>query len=187
MGNVGMDERDVGGYAVAYRRDDIEFPVYVSGFAAAVFLGAGLFSSHTVWLVLGVGAAGAAYYNFPLLETGRPTLGANQYGIFVQGFGVIRWQAVKRIDLVPVPERAITGHELQIALDRPFNVALIADWRKLPWHRSLMRLPWSMGSADVLRVDVEPFDHEPDEIHRTLTRMWQHYRGSNLVNRENSH
>ena len=44
-------------------------------------------------------AAGFTYYNMPLLETGRPTIGANQYGIFIQAFGLIRWRAIERIDL----------------------------------------------------------------------------------------
>jgi hypothetical protein len=171
-----VDERDVGGYSVAYSRDDIEFPVYLSGFAAAIFFAVAWFSGQTVWLVLAVGAAGVAYYNFPLLETGRPTLGANQYGIFIQGFGLIRWRAIKQIDLVAIPERAATVHEIQISLGTSFGSALVADWRKLPFYRSLMRLPWSIAPHNIIRVDIEPFDHPPDEIHRTLVRMWRYYR-----------
>ncbi len=171
-----MNDKDVGGYSVAYSREDIEFPVYVMGFAAAVFFGLAWLTGLTLWLVLAVSAAGAAYYNLPLLETGRPTLGANQYGIFIQGFGLIRWRAIKQIELVPIPDRAATVHELQIALSTAFSSALVADWRKQPFHRSLMRLPWSMGPHNMIRVNVEPFDHPPDEIHRTLLRMWRYYR-----------
>jgi hypothetical protein len=171
-----VDERDVGGYSVAYSRDDIEFPVYLAGFGAAVFFGLAWFTGHTIWLVLAAGAAGVAYYNFPLLETGRPTIGANQYGVFIQGFGLVRWRAIKAIELIPIPDRASTVHEVQIALSVPFSSALVADWRKLPTYRSLMRLPWSVAPNNVIRVDVEPFDHPPDEIHRTLVRMWRYYR-----------
>ena len=58
-------------------------------------------------------AAAVTYYNVPLLER-RPTIGANQYGIFIQGFGLIRWRAIDRIDLVEIAVRASTIHELQI-------------------------------------------------------------------------
>jgi hypothetical protein len=171
-----VDERDAGGYSVAYGREDIAFPVYVVATLAAAFLAAAWFTGLTVWLALGVAAAGFAYYNMPLLETGRPTLGANQYGIFIQAFGLIRWRAIDKIDLLAIAERDTTIHELQIGLKAPLSSALVADWRKQPFYRSLMRIPWSMTPANVVRVRLGTFNQAPDEIHRTLLRMWRYYR-----------
>jgi len=171
-----VDERDAGGYSVAYSRDDIEFPVYVAAAIAAILLPTAFFTGRLTWLVLGIAAAGFTYYNLPLLERGRPTIGANQYGIFIQSFGLIRWRAVAGIELVSVAERASTVHELKIALSAPLASALIADWRRRPFYRQLMRLPWSMDHNNVVRVNVEPFDQPPDEIQRTLVRMWRYYR-----------
>ncbi len=171
-----VDERNVGGYSVTYNRDEIQFPVYVVAIMGAVMLAGAWVSGHVVWLVLGVIATAIAYYNFPLLETGRPTLGANQYGIFIQGFGLIRWRAIDRIAVVEIAQRASTIHELQIGLNMLLSQALVADWRKLPFHRSLMRLPWSMGASNVVRVNLEPFNQPPAEIERTLVRLWRYYR-----------
>ena len=98
-------------------------------------------------------AAAFTYYNIPLLETGRPTIGANQYGIFIQAFGLIRWRAIERIDLAEIAERAMTVHELQIVLDAPLGSALVADWRKQPTYRLLMRLPWRMSHNGSVRVN----------------------------------
>jgi hypothetical protein len=172
----GVDERNVGGYAVTYNRDEIQFPVYVIAVLAAILLAAAWVTGQTLWLALGLVAAGVAYYNFPLLESGRPTLGANQYGIFIQGFGLIGWRAIDRIDVVEIAERATTLHELQIGLNMVLSRALVVDWRKQPFWRSLMRLPWSMGSSNVVRVTLEPFSEPPEEIGRTLTRLWRYYR-----------
>jgi hypothetical protein len=171
-----VQENEFKGYTVAYGRDETQFPVYLMGVAAAVFLGAGFATGQTIWFALGIAAAGVAYYNFPLIETGKPRIGANEYGIFIQGFGIIRWGAIDRVELVPIAVRAMTINELQIALKVPLGKALIADWRKLPPHRSLMRLPWSMTPQNVVRVNLDPFDQPPEEIHRTLQRMWRHYR-----------
>jgi hypothetical protein len=171
-----VEENQAGGYSVTYNRDEIQFPVYVMAGLTVVLVGAAWVTGQTLWLILGAAAAGVTYYNYPLLETRRPTLGANQYGIFIQGFGLIRWRAIDRIDIIEIAERANTLHELQIGLNMLLSSALVADWRKLPFYRSLMRLPWSMGQSNVVRINLEPFSEAPDEIHRTLLRLWRHYR-----------
>jgi hypothetical protein len=171
-----LDERNVGGYSVAYGREDVYFPVYVTAALAAIFFTAAWITGALYWLALAVTAAGFTYYNIPLLETGRPTIGANQYGIFIQAFGLIRWRAIERIDLVEIAERAMTVHELQIVLSAQLGSALVADWRKQPAYRLLMRLPWRMDHSGAVWVNLEPFDQPPEVIHRTFLRMWRYYR-----------
>jgi hypothetical protein len=171
-----VDERNAGGFSVTYNREEIQFPVYVVAIMAAALLAGAWVTGQTVLLVLGVIATAVAYYNFPLLETGRPTLGANQYGIFIQGFGLIRWRAIDSISVVQFAQRANTLHELQIGLNMLMSNALVVDWRKQPFWRSLMRLPWSMGSSNVVRVNLEPFSQAPEEVERTLVRLWKYYR-----------
>jgi len=171
-----LDERNAGGYSVAYAREDIYFPVYISAALAAVFCTAAWITGAIYWLLPAVAAASFTYYNIPLLETGRPTIGANQYGIFIQAFGLIRWRAIERIDIVQIAERAMTVHELQIVLNASLRSALVVDWRKQPSYRLLMRLPWRMDHNGAVRISLEPFDQPPDVIHRTFLRMWRFYR-----------
>jgi len=164
------------GYTVAYGRDEAPFPVYVAATLAVILIATGFFRANPILFGLGAIAAGFAFYNLPLAETGRPRLGANQYGIFIEGFGIIAWRAIDKIDLTQIAVRAMTLNELQISLKVPLSKALIADWRKVPLHRQLMRLPWSMTYNNMIRITLDPFDKEPDEIHRTFLRMWRHYR-----------
>ena len=171
-----MDERDAEGYTVAYRRDDIAFPVVVMAILAVGCVAAAFFTGQAFWLIFGVAGAAATYHNLPLLEKGRPTIGANQYGIFVQGLGLIRWRAVERIDLVQTAGRSMTLYELQIALTAALGSALVVDWRRRPLHRLLMRLPWSMAGSTIVRVNLDAFDSSPEEVHRTILRMWRYYR-----------
>ena len=170
-----MDETDAGGYSVTYGREEIQFPVYVIAFLSAVLIAAAWVWGSTVALVLGVAGAGVTYYNVPLIER-RPIVGANQYGVFIQGFGLIRWRAIERIELVEIAVRASTIHELQITMNQRLSSALVADWRDQPFYRSLMRLPWTMSGGNVVRVNLEPFTEEPYEVQRTLVRLWKHYR-----------
>lgn len=170
-----VDERDVGGYSVTYGREEIQAPVYVVAILSAVMLAAAIATDSTLWLALGIGAAGVVYYNVPLLER-RPIVGANQYGIFIQGLGLIRWSAIDSIEMVEIAVRASTINELQIGLKTRLSSALVVDWRKQSFHRSLMRLPWTMPRSNVVAVNLEPFDSEPEQIHATLQRLWRHYR-----------
>jgi hypothetical protein len=171
-----VDEREAVGYSVAYCRDNVEFPIYALAAVAAILVAMAFITGEALWLALGAAAGGLTYYNLPLIDTDRPTIGANQYGIFIQAFGLIRWRAIERIELVPIHERAMTFHELQIVLGAPVANALVADWRKQPFHRSLMRPPWRMRGNNVVRINVEPFDQPPEAIHRTLVRMSDYYR-----------
>jgi hypothetical protein len=174
---VPLDEGNVGGFSAAYSRDDVYFPVYVTAALALIFLTATWMTGGLYWLPLSAAAFAFTYYNIPLLETGRPTIGANQYGIFLQAFGLIRWRAIERIDIVEIAERAATVHELQIVLNAPLHSALVVDWRRnQPRWRRWMRLPWRMSHENMVRVNLEPFDQPPDEIHRTFLRMWRYYR-----------
>jgi hypothetical protein len=174
--STALSEENVGGYSVAYGRDDTYFPVYFTAALALIFCTAAFLTGALYWLALALLSAAFTYYNIPLLETGRPTIGANQYGIFVQAFGLIRWRSIERIDLVEIAERAMTIHELQIVLGVPLSSALVVDWRRQPAWRWLMRLPWRMSHNNTVRVNVEPFDQSPDAIHRTFLRMWRYYR-----------
>lgn len=164
------------GYTVAYDRDEGPFPVYVLGFLAAAMLAGWVFTGNGFFFLLGVVPLAIAYYNFPLAEKGRPRLGANQYGVFIEGFGLIQWRAIDRIELAEFAVRVLTLHELHITLKQPLNTALIADWRQVPWYRLPMRQPWKMSHNNVVRVPLDPLEIPPDEIHRTLQRMWRHYR-----------
>jgi hypothetical protein len=171
-----MSEKEMSGFTVAYGRDEAPFPVYVAALLAAALLAAAFYRSNPIFFGLGAMAAGFAYYNWPLAEIGRTRFGANQYGVFIEGFGLVQWRAIGSIELVQIAVRAVTLNELQITLKQPLSSALIADWRKMPLYRRLMRLPWTMNYNNMIRITLDPFDKEPDEIQRTFQRMWRHYR-----------
>lgn len=171
-----LNEENAGGYSVTYSHEDTYFPLYVTTALVAVFLGLAWTMRAWYWLPFAAATAAFTYYNLPLLETGRPTIGANQYGIFLQAFGLIRWRAIKEINLVPIADRAMITQQLQIVLNVPLASALVVDWRKQPLYRKLMRRPWRLDKNGLLLVNLEPFDQPSEEIHRTFLRMWRYYR-----------
>jgi len=175
MATVGGTRLD--GYAVAYDREEIQFPVYVLAVGGSALLVGAFIKENVILLVFAVVIGCVAYHNYPLVETGRPRLAAGPYGLFIEGLGLLKWRAVKRIDLVPVIVRAITYHELEIALNQPLSSALAADGRCRPVYRALMRLPSSLTSKNTIRIPLDVFDRPSYEIHRTFLRIWRYNRG----------
>jgi len=55
--SAALDEGNVGGYSVAYGRDDIYFPVYITAALALIFLTAAWIMGALYWLPLAAAAA----------------------------------------------------------------------------------------------------------------------------------
>lgn len=167
---------DFGGYTVRYGKDKGQFRVFLLAGAGAVFSVAAVYTGSEILLAIGIAALGTAYYFYPLIENERPRMGANQYGIFVEGLGLIGWRSIEKISVIHIAVRTMMTHELQIQLSQPLVRTLLADWRKMPLYRLLMKLPWTMGHNNTIRISLEPFGDSPDEIERTLKRMQRYYR-----------
>jgi hypothetical protein len=173
---AGSDDRFTG-YTIAYDRDEIQFPVWILIILGAALLFAAL-ANGSVLLLLGSGLVGCfVFYSFPLLETGKTRLAANPDGLFIEGLGRLTWRDVAAIDVVEVSVRGSIYSEAEISLSGPLAIAPLEDDRKIPWHRRLMRKPFYLRSGPKIRVPLDVFDHEPDDIIKSLTRIWFHYRG----------
>src|SRR5260370_26618957 len=95
-----LDQRNVGGYSVAYRRDDTNFPVYVTAALAAMFFTAAWITDAAYWLALALTAAPLTYYHIPLLQTRRPHIGPTQHCLFIPPLRLIRSPTIAGIPLV---------------------------------------------------------------------------------------
>ncbi len=165
------------GYTIAYDRDEIQFPVWILMILGAALLYASL-ANGSVMLLLASGLIGCfVFHSFPLLETGKPRLAANPDGLFIEGLGRLAWRDVAAIDVVDVSVRGSVYSEAEISLSEPLAVALLEDDREIPLHRRLMRKPFYLRSGPKIRVPLNVFDHEPDEIVNSLMRIWFHNRG----------
>lgn len=171
------NEHDITGYTVGYDQEDIQFPVYAMTLIAVALFAAALTKGILLLAVVGLLPAAVAYYNLPLIESGRPRLGSGEYGLFIEGLGLVSWRAVDAIEKVDTIVRGVPASELHVLLKRPLPEALLADWRQRPLARRLMRLPWFRTSATELCIPLDILDRPPDEIHATLLRMWRYHRG----------
>jgi len=163
------------GFALPYGANRGGFRFYFMAFVALMCLGFYISGGPQLLLPAGIAAGSVAYYFYPLIE-GRPRIGANEYGIFCDGLGLIPWREVNDLLLRNFAVRNMENKELHIQLKRDLDHALIADWRRQPLYRILMKLPWKTGADNVIRIRLEPFGPEPERIHSTITRLWRYYR-----------
>lgn len=166
------------GYTVAYGREMAQGRVYGVGGAGIVLLVTAVFQGTPVVFALGLAALGFAVYYLPLVDTTRARIGATQYGIFIEGLGLIGWRDISEIKLVSIAVRTMMTHELHIKLVRPIPSVLLADWRNLPWYRLITYLPWRMSDDNVVRIPLDQMSRPPEEIERSFTRLWNFHRHS---------
>lgn len=163
------------GYVLAYSPRSGEFNVNVMALAAAIFFILTFVLASPALLVPAVAAFCVAYYYYPLKER-TPRIGAGQYGLFIDGLGLLSWRMIKDIEKVSYTSRVAQTHELHIHLSVPIEQALLADWRDLPIWRLLMKLPWHRGKDEVIRIPLEPFEPKADEIRSKLLQIWDYCR-----------
>lgn len=162
------------GFGVPYGRETASRFYGLAVGSAAMLVGF-LASGSRLALALAIATAAGAYYYAPHMNNRRPRLGANQYGVFIDGFGIIDWRAIGEMRIQTTAIRSIEQRELQIRLNRDLGRALVADWRRLPAWRLLMRLPWTMTPDNMVRIDMTPFAMQPESVLAQLNRMRRFY------------
>lgn len=173
-----VTDTDIVGYTIGYDQEEVHFPIYAMTALAVAFFVAAIFKGIPILAVVGLLPAAVAYYNLPLLESGRPRIGSGQYGLFIEGLGLISWRAVESIDTLEMVERTGSSLELIIGLKKPIPEALLADWRSRPFLRRPMRLPWRLASKTEIRIPLDVLDRPSAEIKETFVRMWRFNRGT---------
>jgi hypothetical protein len=163
------------GYVLAYAKKSGDFNFNVMAFLSVLTFALFAITAYPPLLLPAVAAGCTAYYYYPLKER-TPRIGAGQYGIFIDGLGLISWRAVAGIEKVTFTSRLAQTYELQIHLNTPLDDALLTDWRKLPIWRLLMKLPWSLSKDEVIRIPLEPFEPPAREIRSNFIRLWDHFR-----------
>lgn len=170
-----MSEPPHSGFALAYAKDKGSVRVYIAFAMGALFAAFWILRGSEIPLIFALLCFSTAYHFYPLVENGKPRIGAGEHGVFIEGFGILPWRSIQDISLSTYAIRSIEVNELQIKLARSLPAALSADWRKMPLHRLAMKVPWRMGSDNTIRINLEPFPGEPEEICAAFQRRRQFF------------
>ena len=149
-----FSDRYFHGYVVAYDREEIVSRLCHRRRQRYLLLLGAAVKENVVLLIFAVTLACAAYSIIHCLKPGvRGSLRAAT-DCLSKVFGVLNWQAVERLDLIPVVVRAISYRELE-----------------------LMRQPASVTSRNTIRIPLEIFDCPARDIYESFVSVWRYNRG----------
>lgn len=163
------------GFNLAYGKDAGDFRFNVMAVLTVLAFGLYAASGYAIILIIAAATGCTAYFFYPLKER-KPRIGGGEYGVFIDGFGLISWRAINDIKIVTYANRFNESDELQFFLKVPLDRALLVDWRRLPIWRLLMKLPWTMTHDNVIRIPFEPFEVPAEDVLRHFMRLWKYYR-----------
>ncbi|GGB51584.1 hypothetical protein GCM10011316_24510 [Roseibium aquae] len=154
-------------FAIGFERANGTGIVFGAAFLAVVLLAIGLASGQTLLAFAALAPLGIALWHYPMIEKGKPQLGANPDGLFVERIGFIDWGSIRMIDLSRTSVRNIELVKLNVLLNRSLDAA-VAQKQKFPFWKTLMMRNWKVSQREhgrsLLSIDLHTLTHDPDEI-----------------------
>jgi len=141
----------------------------VVGGAAALFAALNSASHpgvHGLWLPAMLGLA-TAFYFAPMLSR-RPVMELTENGVWLDALGLIPWTRVAAVEGRHFLRQGRSGLEqLDLSLDRPIELALVARAPAPPWRDWQIR-SWRVLGPERIRVVFGRLEDDPLEIRRAF-------------------
>lgn len=150
-------------FAVPYRKGSGEGLVYGGLIAGAIALAVFMTAGEPLYVAVAFVGLAATYYFYPLIETGRPQLGANDDGLYVAGIGFVDWAEIAQLELFRTSVRMIVMNTLIVTLARPLDEAVVKREKRSPWRLAMTRC-YTRKSPTRIEIPLHPLRGDADEI-----------------------
>lgn len=154
-------------FTVGFNRGQSEGLVYGSLLLGIMFAGIGVVGDLPLLAVAGLAPLGIAYWHFPMIEKGRPQLGANEDGLYVERIGFIDWAAIRMTDVKRTSVRNMELVRLDVLLTRPLDNAVTKAQSFPVWKKFMMRnwkrTPREHG-RELIAINLHTLAADPEEI-----------------------
>lgn len=154
-------------FTVGYKRGSGEVTVFGNLALGAIFISTGFLTGLPLLSVAGLAPIAYAYRSYPMLEAGRPQLGANADGLYIDRIGFIDWKAIRMTEIGQNPKETKDRVLLNVLLTRPTGDA-VTKAQKIPvWKKYMMR-NWKRSQREhgreLIAVNLQTLDADPDDI-----------------------
>ncbi|MHA7774088.1 hypothetical protein [Roseibium sp. M-1] len=154
-------------FTVGFNRGQSAGIVYGSLVLGVLFAAIGVAGGLPLLAFAAIAPIAIAYWHFPMVENGKPQLGANEDGLYVERIGFIDWAAIRMTDVKHNKVRNRDQVRLDVLLTRPLNDA-VAKAQTFPvWKKFMMRnwkrIPREHG-RELIAINLHTLAADPDEI-----------------------
>lgn len=159
---VGRDGHAPQAFATGYERQAGEALVFGGVGVALIGVLAAVVRGDPGLLVISAAGLMSTWYFYPLVERGRPVLGGNDEGLFIDGIGFIAWDAVAGLKRLDRAVRSIRTVTLTIELNRPLAEAIVRPASAPIWRQFMTRI-WK-ERANAVELQLHTLRMSPDQI-----------------------
>lgn len=154
-------------FTVSYNRQQSESIFYGCLVLGACFAAVGVAGGLPLLAFASLAPFAFAYWHFPMIEKGKPQLGANEEGLYVERIGFIDWAAIRMTDVKRTSVRNIELVRLDVLLTRPLDAAT-AKAQTFPFWKKFMMRNWKRikreHGRELIEIDLHTLSANPDEI-----------------------
>ncbi|TYC52778.1 hypothetical protein FMN50_16415 [Rhodobacterales bacterium] len=159
-------------FTVSFNSTQSKGIVFGSLAIGIMFAAIGLIADIPLLILAAAAPLASAYWYYPMIETGRPQLGANEDGLYVERIGFIDWGAIRMTDVKRKKVRNVVEQiHLDVLLTRSMEAAVNKGQTTPLWKKYMMR-NWKRTKREhgreLIAIDLRTLDADPDEI---LTRI----------------
>lgn len=154
-------------FTVSFNRSQSEVIVYGCLALGILFAAIGVFTGVHLLTLAAIAPIAMAYWHYPMIEKGKPQLGANEEGLYVERIGFIDWSAIRMTDVKRKTVRNIEQVRLDVLLTRPLDNALTRA-QPFPFWKKYMKRNWKRSrrehGRELIAIDLHTLAADPDEI-----------------------
>lgn len=154
-------------FTAGFNRSQSQAIVFGCIILGIMFAAIGIIGNIPLMILAAVAPFGSAYWYYPMIEKGKPQLGANEEGLYVERIGFIDWGAIRMTDLKRAKVRNVDQIRLDVLLTRSMEDAVTKEHSCPIWKKYMMR-NWKRTKREhgreLISVDLHTLDADPDEV-----------------------
>ncbi|PVB62993.1 hypothetical protein [Labrenzia sp. 011] len=154
-------------FTVSFNRSQSEVIFYGCLVLGVVFAAISAFTGIYLLAMAAAAPIVIAYWHYPMIERGKPQLGANEEGLYVERIGFIDWSAIRMTDVKRKTVRNVEQVRLDVLLTRPLDNA-VTRAQSAPFWKKYMKRNWKRSrrehGRELIAIDLHTLAADPDEI-----------------------
>lgn len=143
--------------------------VYAAATMAILLIIVGYARQDAIMMILSLMPIAASAYHLPAMQNINPQLIVSDEGIFVDGLGVIPWNAISEVELFNADPEETEDSELILKTSEALEY-ILQPQTDLTLMRTFQIMIWRLEDIDVIRLQLSPLNVDPGVLFQDVRR-----------------